>query len=517
MKTKKLILILLILLIFANMVITIDAASTLENDTVIYQDEGTNILTYPVVDTAQTDCFDDENYIDCPVVGDAFYGQDAQYSINKPNYTDNGNGTVTDNVTGLTWTQSPDTDGDGNIETDDKLSYDNAVNYCASLSIDGVENWQVPTIKQLYSLIIFTGMDPSGYDSEDTSGLTPFIDTNYFDFAYGDTDANERIIDSQYVSSNIYVSDEDGTLIFGVNFADGRIKGYGAQLHGQDKTFFVACVQENDTYGVNDFQDNNDGTITDNATGLMWSQEDSGVEFLDGLNLEEAYDYVESLNEANYLGYNDWRLPNVKELQSIADYSGVYPAINHDFFEWTDEDSYFWTSTSAYFNPNDPNYYYAWYVALGYAVDAEGNDSHGAGAVRFDVKEEGGPAGEDDERVYNYVRLVRGGDITETLDGTNTDGIVVRKASESSNQDGNGAPQGQSGQPQQGGNQMPNFATAAATLGITEEALMNALGEGQPNFEEAANILGIDLETLINAIGMPPQQGQGSVGSPQGK
>ena len=321
MKTKKLILILFILLISANLVMTINAACTLENDTVIYQDEGTNVLTYPVVDTAQTDCFDDENYIVCPVVGDAFYGQDAQYSINEPSYTDNGNGTITDNVTGLTWTQSPDTDGDGNIEADDKLSYENAVNYCASLSIDGVENWQVPTIKQLYSLIIFTGMDPSGYDSEDTSGLTPFIDTDYFDFAYGDTDANERIIDSQYVSSNIYVSDEDGTLIFGVNFADGRIKGYGAQLHGQDKTFFVACVQENDTYGVNDFQDNNDGTITDNATGLMWSQEDSGVEFPDGLNLEEAYAYVESLNEANYLVYSDWRLPNVKELQSIVDYT----------------------------------------------------------------------------------------------------------------------------------------------------------------------------------------------------
>ena len=47
--------------------------------------------------------------------------------------------------------------------------------------------------------------------------------------------------------------------------------------------------------------------------------------------------------------------------------------------------------------------------ALGYAVDAEGNDSHGAGAVRFDTKEEGGPAGEEPERVFNFVRLVRGG------------------------------------------------------------------------------------------------------------
>ena len=79
------------------------------------------------------------------------------------------------------------------------------------------------------------------------------------------------------------------------------------------------------------------------------------------------------------------------------------------------------------------------------------------------------------------------------------------------------APQGQGGPPQQGGDQMPDLAAAAAKLGITEETLMNALGKGQPNFEEAANILGIDVETLMNAIGMPPQQGQGGGGAPQGK
>jgi hypothetical protein len=43
-------------------------------------------------------------------------------------------------------------------------------------------------------------------------------------------------------------------------------------------------------------------------------------------------------------------------------------------------------------------------------VDADGNDTHGAGAVRFDTKVEGGPAGEDPERIYNYVRLVRDAD-----------------------------------------------------------------------------------------------------------
>ena len=45
------------------------------------------------------------------------------------------------------------------------------------------------------------------------------------------------------------------------------------------------------------------------------------------------------------------------------------------------------------------------YVALGYAVGADGEDLHGTGAVRFDTKVVRGPAGEDPECIYNYARL----------------------------------------------------------------------------------------------------------------
>ncbi|MDP8268099.1 MAG: hypothetical protein P9L97_05165, partial [Candidatus Tenebribacter davisii] len=71
-----------------------------------------------------------------------------------------------------------------------------------------------------------------------------------------------------------------------------------------------------------------------------------------------------------------------------------------------DDYPYYWTSTSALFESGGA-YYYAWYVAFGMAVNAEGQDFHGAGAVRFDTKVEDGPAGEGGERYYNYVRLVR--------------------------------------------------------------------------------------------------------------
>ena len=286
----------------------------------LVRDSG-NAEDFEIVDTGQTNCYDDVNAeITCPATGEAFYGQDAQHTGNVPSYTDNGDGTVTDNITGLMWQQSPDTEGDGDIDAADKLSYDQAVAGASTLNLGGYTDWRLPSIKELYSLIDFSGIDPSGYEGTDTSGLIPFIDTAYFDFAYGDTSAGERIIDAQYASSNLYVSNtanDGGRTMFGVNFADGRIKGYGLTLLGADKTFFVIYVRGNTSYGENDFTDNGDGTITDSATGLMWAQDDSVI----GLNWEEALAWVEQQNVANYLGYSDWRLPNAKELQSIVDYT----------------------------------------------------------------------------------------------------------------------------------------------------------------------------------------------------
>jgi hypothetical protein len=235
--------------------------------------------THPIVDTNQTKCYDNVYEITPPAAGQSFYGQDAQYQGNQPSYTLSNDGlTVYDHNTGLTWQHSPDLNNDGAINVDDKLTYEEAVARPADLNAmnyGGYSDWRLPTIKELYSLIEFSGIDTLPA-ATDTSGLTPFIDTNYFDFAYGDLSAGERVIDSQYASATMYVADAD--KLFGVNFADGRIKGY--DLHGANgfvKTFYVLCVRGNTDYGVNDLVANGDGTITDRATGLMWAQADSGA------------------------------------------------------------------------------------------------------------------------------------------------------------------------------------------------------------------------------------------------
>ncbi len=109
-------------------------------------------------------------------------------------------------------------------------------------------DWRLPTIKELYSLIIFSGLDPSGYNGLSTSSLVHIINTNYFDFEYGNESLGKSIIDAQYASATDDIDDLNivgGYLIFGVNFADGRIKSYpSVPMSGQSegKLFFVLYV-----------------------------------------------------------------------------------------------------------------------------------------------------------------------------------------------------------------------------------------------------------------------------------
>jgi hypothetical protein len=375
-------------------------------------------IVYPVVETGQIRYYDDHGEMS------AVPAQDATYMGFEAHYADNGDATVSDLVTGLMWQQSPDTDGNGTIDASDKLTYTEALAAAASLELAGYNDWRLPTIKELYSLIMFYGVDPSGFNGS-SEGLVPFIDTDYFDFAYGDTGAGERIIDAQYASSTKYVSTTmhgDETL-FGVNFADGRIKGYGLFMPfnpGAEKTFYVICVRGNTSYGQNTFIDNGDGTISDEATGLMWMQSDNG----EALDWQQALRFAEGFEWA---GYYDWRLPNAKELQSIVDYSrspeSTASAAIDPLFSCTEisneagQPDYpcYWSSTT-HVNMSAQAGAYAAYVCFGRAMGYmnEWIDVHGAGAQRSDPKsgdpgefpEGHGPQG-DAIRINNFVRLVR--------------------------------------------------------------------------------------------------------------
>jgi hypothetical protein len=227
---------------------------------------------------------------------------------------------------------------------------------------------------------------------------------------------------------------------FGVNFADGRIKGYPIDRgrRGRAKLFYVLYVRGNPAYGRNDFVDNGDGTATDRATGLTWMSVDSGAlkagRHGDGrLDWAAALAWAESLVHA---GHDDWRLPNAKELQSIVDYSRspdtTGSAAIDPIFEGTPmaneggrtDYAHYWTSTSHARGGGAPSaVYVAFGRALGFLPDrrrAGGAkrllDVHGAGAQRSDPKtgdparfpQGRGPQG-DVIRILNLVRCVRGG------------------------------------------------------------------------------------------------------------
>ena len=382
--------------------------------------EKSGFYPFEIVDTGQSIFFDNAKSIPKPLPGQPFFGQDAQFSRNVPRYTDNGDGIITDNVTGLIWQKSFSV-----------MAYEEAVQKVKTFSLGGQRDWRLPSIKEVYSLALFSGVDAS---SREMSGVPPvakpFIDS-VFDFQYG---ANgPRPIDTQLLSSTIYQGQTMGgqKTVFGFNAADGRIKGYPMfdPRRRSGKKFTVRFVRGRSDYGRNNYHDNGDGTISDLATGLMWAKSDSGQ----GMNWQKALEWVSQKNASAYLGRKDWRLPNAKELQSIVDYTRspqktASPAISPMFevSAITIESGgknypFYWTSTT---HQTVRGGFDAVYVCFG---DAYGYfkppgasspprllDVHGAGAQRSDPKagdpsdfpQGRGPQG-DVIRILNYVRLVR--------------------------------------------------------------------------------------------------------------
>src|SRR5579862_262441 len=85
------------------------------------------------------------------------------------------------------------------------------------------------------------------------------------------------------------------------------------------------------------FADNGDGTITDNVTGLMWEKLSADRSIHDYTNTYTWYesftDKIATLNSGTgFAGYADWRLPNINELQSLANYGTTNPAIDVIYF-----------------------------------------------------------------------------------------------------------------------------------------------------------------------------------------
>ena len=317
---------------------------------------------YPVPDTGKSRCYDSELIISCPQEGEAYFGQDHSYEINVPSFLKLAQGGVAlpfsatpgdgwimtrDNVTGLTWEikQNKDSvknyanpnDAENTYTWCDKNSNGEPIGYCgegtdtedfiAELNhnnFGGFSDWRLPSRYEMQTILNY-------------GKLLPATDTTFFP---------NTMSDNYWSSTKCSESSTNcARAIYAYSGGDGLY--LGGDLH-------VRAVRgaKIPTSSVR-YYDNKNGTITDQATGLMWQQATASGTF----TWQEALAYAENLIIA---GYDDWRLPNIKELVSITS-NKTSPTIDMDVFHDTRLADY-WSSTTRESFDNAEGSFPAWYI-----------------------------------------------------------------------------------------------------------------------------------------------------------
>jgi hypothetical protein len=343
--------------------------------------------------TGQTTCYNEAgDNITCDSTG-----QDGDWLAGvpwpDPRFTDRGDGTVSDNLTGLVWAKNANLLGtdDADNDTDDmagdgKVTWQHALDYIKKLNREsylGYNDWRLPNVNELESLVnaeLYGPALPLNY---------PF--TN---------------VQSRYYWSSTTLADYS-RYAWHVDFYDGYVYLYGktygyfvwpvrsGQCGSLDNSIIclprtgqTKCYMDNGTEigcaGTGQdgelqagvawpdprFTENGDA-VTDNLTGLVWTKDanlmvardptfDADSTANDGMvTWQHALNYVAKLNSENYLSHSDWRLPNRRELRSLTDYALFSPALpsGHPFTQVQSPD--YWSSTSYAFGTH-----LAWFVFM---------------------------------------------------------------------------------------------------------------------------------------------------------
>ena len=125
--------------------------------------------------------------------------------------------------------------------------------------------------------------------------------------------------------------------------------GQALNFWGKDDGFYECGVKPIDQR----FTNNCDGTFSDHLTGLMWFNT-YAVGFLN-FTWIDAMLVIDDYNTNEFAGYNDWRMPNIKELQSLVDYGQYAPAMADNLNPYWEGETV-WSSTT---QSNDWHYKYA--------------------------------------------------------------------------------------------------------------------------------------------------------------
>jgi len=248
-----------------------------------------------VPNTGQTLCSNASGTI----INCSFTRQDGDISINLPSYRDNSDGTITDLVTGLLWQKQDDAT---------QRDWGAAMAYCSSMNLGTHSSgWRLPTDIELIGLVDFgkfLSVNPSPPAIASAFGTAQ---------TYG------------YWTSETYATDANSwwSVWFGGNNGQGlatRASGTADYMPPS----YVRCVYGTPT--IPSFTDNQNGTVTDNVTGLLWQQQDDGVL----RTWDEALNYCNTTFGGNTAGI--WRMPSIKELASLADKTKTWPGIDSTYF-----------------------------------------------------------------------------------------------------------------------------------------------------------------------------------------
>jgi len=233
------------------------------------------------------------------------FGEDSDYVLNAPSYSNNGDGTISDRVTGLQWQQS-----DGG-----ERSWDAAQSYCDSLVFAGHDDWRMPRLPELFSI-------------NQLNNVNPALDSSF-----------TRTTAEYWWSTTLRADDTARAWATNAGGGAGPHPKSETISGGGTKRFHVRCVRDvAPPLSLPVFlADNGNGTVTDNRAGLVWQQ----AEIVDR-SWDEAIRYCEDLVLA---GAGDWRLPSLREIRAINDESRVRPSIDTTLFPGTTA-APFWSSTT---------------------------------------------------------------------------------------------------------------------------------------------------------------------------
>lgn len=288
--------------------------------------------TWPMPDSAPLFCTDGAAVVDpCPGPGEPGFGQDASYAVNPLTYAIDG-AVVTDLVTGLDWQRESPTQ---------TFDWWDARAYCADLALGDHADWRLPSRIELVSTLDFGRRDPVA--DPDAFPNTP---SDFF-----------------WTSSPVpFLS-----FAYGVRFELGFIYDHDPHSTGR-----VRCVRGDYAAPAERFAiDAGAGTVRDHGTGLEWERDtlDEPLGWLDALA------HCEALERA---GHDDWRLPTLKETQTLIDERRLQPSIDIAAFPDTPSEWY-WSSTPIATHPDQ-----AWATSTtdGYASIHAGAELHRVRCVR---------------------------------------------------------------------------------------------------------------------------------------